>query len=143
VSSLSPRLLAALDALPLRPGLRVLEVGCGPGALLRAIAQRVGPTGVALGVDRSDAAVAAVRSGSAAEIAAGILDVRRTPIEEFALEPGEASYDLAVALRVGVLDGRHPALEGAALTAIASALTPGGTLYVDGGDPLRTVALPR
>ena len=33
---LSDRLRAILEALPLRPGLRVLEIGCGPGALARA-----------------------------------------------------------------------------------------------------------
>ena len=143
MSPLSPRLQAALDALPLEPGVRVLEVGCGPGALLRAIAHRVGPDGFALGVDRSDAAVAAVRSGSAVELAAGILDVRQADIEGFGLEPGEQPYDLAVALRVGALDGRHPALEARALAAVAAALTADGILYLDGGDPLRTVPLPR
>ena len=40
MARLSPRLQEVLDALPLRPGLRVLEVGCGPGALARAIAAR-------------------------------------------------------------------------------------------------------
>lgn len=37
VADLSVRLKAVIDALPLRPGLRVNEVGCGPGALARAL----------------------------------------------------------------------------------------------------------
>jgi cyclopropane fatty-acyl-phospholipid synthase-like methyltransferase len=142
VSTISPRLREAVDALPLQPGMRVLEIGCGPGAMLRELARRVAP-GFALGVDRSETAVRQARAGCAEEIAAGILDVRRSAIEDFELEPGERPYDLAVALRVGALDGRHPALESRALTRIAAALTPDGILYLDGGAPLRTVALPR
>ena len=38
-SPLSRRLAAIVDALPLRPGLRVLEIGCGPGAALREVVQ--------------------------------------------------------------------------------------------------------
>ena len=142
MSPLSPRLQAALDALPLRSGLRVLELGCGPGALLRAIAHRVEP-GFALGVDRSASAVAAARAGSSDELAAGMLDVRCSAIEDLVLEPGEAPFDLAVALRVGALDGRHPDLELRALRRIADALVADAPLYLDGGDPLRIVPLPR
>ena len=40
-----------LDALGLRPGHRVLEVGCGGGSLLAAAAARVGPTGRVVGID--------------------------------------------------------------------------------------------
>ena len=50
-NSLSPRLAAVVDALPLRPGLRVLEIGCGPGAVARAIASRIGD-GHVLAIDR-------------------------------------------------------------------------------------------
>ena len=41
-----------LDALGLAPGHRVLEVGCGGGSMLSAVAARVGPTGQVLGIDR-------------------------------------------------------------------------------------------
>ena len=48
----SARLLAIVDALPLRKGIRVLEIGCGPGAAAREIARRIG-RGQVLGIDRS------------------------------------------------------------------------------------------
>jgi cyclopropane fatty-acyl-phospholipid synthase-like methyltransferase len=41
-TNLSPRLAAVVNALPLRPGLRVLEIGCGPGAAARAVATLIG-----------------------------------------------------------------------------------------------------
>ena len=68
-ADLSPRLAAVVEALPLRPGLRVLEIGCGPGAAARAVARRIGD-GRVLAIDRSATAVAQARRGAAAEIAA-------------------------------------------------------------------------
>ena len=135
--TLSPRLRSILEALPLRPGLRVLEIGCGPGALARAIAGRVGG-GAVLGIDRSSRAIVAALAG-----ASGIegLSFRVGAVEDCRLEPGEAPYDLAVAIRVGALDGRHPEIEAAALAAIRAMLVPGGRLLIDGGDPLRERAL--
>lgn len=140
--TLSARLLAVADALPLAPGLSVLEIGCGPGALARAIATRIGE-GRVLAIDRSPAAINQAIAGSATTIATGRLEFRQSPVETFRLQDGEAPYDLAVAIRVGALDGRHPHLEAAALSAIASALVPGGRLFINGGDPLREIALPR
>lgn len=137
---LSPRLAAIVDALPLRPGMRVLEIGCGPGAAARAVAHRIGD-GHVLAIDRSAAAVRQAIAGSAGEIRAGRMSVRQAAVEEFELERGEAPYDIAFAVRVGALDGRHPELERRAHAAIARALVPGGRLYVDGGTPLREVVL--
>ena len=139
---LSPRLSAIVAALPLRSGLRVLEIGCGPGAAARAVARRIG-NGQVLAIDRSATAVAQARRGAAAEIKAGRLLVRQAAVEDFALERDEAPFDLAFAVRVGALDGRHPDLERRALQRIAAALTPNGRLFIDGGDPLREIALPR
>jgi SAM-dependent methyltransferase len=132
VSGLSPRLLAVVDALPLAPGLRVLEIGCGPGAAAREVAARVGPDGFVLATDRSARAVAQAEAGSAAEIAAGVLGVRCVAAEDLALADGEAPYDLAFAVRVGAFDGRHPAAGAAALARLATVLVPGGLLHVDG-----------
>ncbi|HEV3135956.1 MAG TPA: methyltransferase domain-containing protein [Acidimicrobiia bacterium] len=45
--------VALLDAAGLRPGARVLDVGCGRGDTTLDAARRVGPSGLALGVDDS------------------------------------------------------------------------------------------
>jgi len=140
MNDLSPRLAAIVDALPLRPGLRVLEIGCGPGAAAREIARRIDP-GHVLAIDRSAKAIAQARAGSAALTGRGILSFRQVAVEDFVLLPGEAPFDLALAVRVGALDGRHAAAGRRALPRIAAALRPGGRLFIDGGDPLREVPL--
>jgi hypothetical protein len=62
--------------------------------------------------------------------------------EDPELEPGEARYDLVFAVRVGALDGRYPDAGARALERLAHAVVPEGRLFVDGGDPLREIALP-
>jgi cyclopropane fatty-acyl-phospholipid synthase-like methyltransferase len=133
---LSARLLAIVDALPLRPGMRVIEIGCGPGAMAREIAARIGD-GHILAVDRSATAIAQAKSACAAEIAAGRMSLRQSAAEDFALLPGEKPYDLAVAIRVGAFDGRYPEAGRIAFARLSKALVPGGVLYIDGGNPLR------
>lgn len=137
---LSSRLREIVDALPLRPGMRVLEIGCGPGAMAREIARRIGD-GHVLGIDRSDKAITQARAGSTEAVAAGPLEFRVSEVETFVLAPGEQPYDIAVAVRVGALDGRHPEAGIIARAAIKAALVPGGKLYIDGGDPLREADL--
>lgn len=137
MADLSPRLAAVLEALPLRPGMRVLEVGCGTGALARAIAKRVGPDGRVLGIDRSPLAISAAESASDH----GSLDFRVSSVEEFRLRRDEAPFDLVVAIRVGALDGRHPELEATALERLRDATVPGACVYVDRGAPLEAVPL--
>jgi SAM-dependent methyltransferase len=139
---LSPRLAAVVDALPLRPGLRVIEIGCGPGAAARAIADRVGPHGHVLAIDRSAKAIAQLTDLSADLIAAGRLTARQVAAEALVLAPNERRYDIAFAVRVGAFDGRHPVAGAQALERLGRALVPGGRLFVAGGDPLRAVAIP-
>jgi 16S rRNA A1518/A1519 N6-dimethyltransferase RsmA/KsgA/DIM1 with predicted DNA glycosylase/AP lyase activity len=139
---LSPRLAAIVDALPLRPGMRVLEIGCGPGTMARAIAPRIG-SGHVLGIDRSAKAILQAEAGSRTEIEAGILSFRQVAVEDFERAAGEAPYDIAVAIRVGALDGRHPKAGEIAKRKVAAALIPNGRLFIDGGDPLREIVLDR
>jgi protein-L-isoaspartate O-methyltransferase len=137
---LSERLATVVDALPLRPGMRVLEIGGAPGSAAKAVARRIG-NGHILVIDRSATGVALTEQNAAAEIAAGLLSVRHVAAEDFRLLPGEPPFDLAFAIRVGALDGRHPRAGVRARQRIAAALTPTGRLFIDGGDPLRPVDL--
>ena len=141
MSGLSPRLAAIVEALPLREGMRVLEIGCGPGAAARAVAQSIGD-GHVLAIDRSAKAIGQAKAACAAEIASGRLALRHVAAEDFTLLAGEKPFDIAFACRVGALDGRHPEAGKRALERIAAALKPGGRLFIDGGDPLRELPLP-
>lgn len=140
MAGLSPRLAAVVDALPLKPGMRVLEVGGAPGTAARAIARRIGD-GHILVIDRSPVGVAQIERSAHAEIAAGRLSTRCVSAETFSLLPGEEPFDLAFAIRVGAFDGRHPGAWLLALPRIESALTATGRLFIDGGDPLREILL--
>lgn len=130
-----------MDALPLGPHLRVLEIGCGPGAAARAVAARL-TTGHILAIDRSAAAIDQLTAAAADEIAAGRLSARQVSGEDFVLAPDEEPFDLVYAIRVGALDGRHPRLGEVVLRRIAEATRPGARLFIDGGRPLRELPIP-
>jgi SAM-dependent methyltransferase len=142
MAALSPRLEAIVDALPLRPGLRVIEIGCGPGASAREVAARVGPSGHVLAVDRSAKAIALLTQSAADLIAARRLTPRQLAAEQLELDPGEERYHIAFAVRVGAFDGRDPRAGALALERLGHALVPGGRLFIDGGNPLREVTVP-
>lgn len=138
---LSERLRRVVEALPLASGLRVLEIGGAPGAAARAVAERVGPAGHVLVLDRSATGIARTEQACGDVIAAGLLSVHCAPVEEFVL-PVAQPFDLAFACRVGALDGRHPRLYEPAVRNVFEVLSPTGRLFVDTGDPLREVTRP-
>ncbi|RYZ15470.1 MAG: class I SAM-dependent methyltransferase, partial [Sphingobacteriales bacterium] len=82
---LSRRLADIVNALPLRDGMRVLEIGCGPGTAAREISRRIG-NGYVLAIDRSAKAIQQAVAGSQAEIASGKLSFKHVAIEDFELE---------------------------------------------------------
>lgn len=139
---MSPRIVSIVNALPLLPHSRVLEIGCGPGAAARTVAARLG-TGHILAIDRSAAAIARASAGATEAIRAGRMSVRRVAAEDFVLETDEEPYDLVFAVRVGGLDGRHPDVGRRILSRLAAATTADARLFIDGGDPLRELPIPR
>ena len=76
------------DLAGVEPGQRVLDVGCGPGALTTELVTRVGAGGVAA-VDPSEPFVAAARGRNPA------VDVRRASAEDLPFPDGE--FDVALA----------------------------------------------
>jgi protein-L-isoaspartate O-methyltransferase len=141
-ASLSPRLAAIVNALPLQPHSRVLEIGCGPGAAARAVAARL-TTGHILAIDRSAAAIAQAEAASLQEIASGRMSVRHVAAEDFVLHAHEEPYDIVFAVRVGALDGRHPQVGQRVLQRISMATKTDARLFIDGGEPLRELPIPR
>jgi ubiquinone/menaquinone biosynthesis C-methylase UbiE len=86
--------------------MRVLEIGCGPGAAAREVSRRIGD-GFVHAIDRSSKAIAQAIAVSETELATKRLEFLQVSIEDFELA-GEERFDLAFAIRVGALDGRHP-----------------------------------
>ncbi|MCT7375958.1 class I SAM-dependent methyltransferase [Chelativorans salis] len=133
---ISSRIASFVDALPLEPGFRVLEVGCGPGVAAREISRRIG-SGTVVAIDRSAKAIRIATDGSKPEIATGRLRFQHVAIEDFELRSGEEPFDIAFAMRVGALDGRHPELRKCAMNRLKAALKPEGLLFIDSDIPVR------
>ena len=139
-SKLSKRLADIVNVLPLKDGIRVLEIGCGPGAMAREISRRIG-NGHILAIDRSAKAIQQALLGSRTEIETGKLSFRQIKIEQFELEPDVKQFDIAIAVRVGALDGRHPEIERQSLFKIAKSLTNKEKLFIDVENPLKEISL--
>jgi SAM-dependent methyltransferase len=104
----------AVAALDLADGDRVLDLGCGPGADLAALATRVGPSGGAVGIDRAAAMTRAARA-AAPDAAVVVGDGQALPF-------GPSTFAGAWARAVLV----HTPSPAAAVAELARVVRPGG-----------------
>ncbi|MER5946960.1 methyltransferase domain-containing protein [Streptomyces sp. NPDC001904] len=82
-----PAYAAAVSALGLRPGGRVLDAGCGTGRALPPLRAAVGASGSVLGADLTPAMLAAaVRAGRDGDGQLLLADVSRLPLRTGALD---------------------------------------------------------
>jgi SAM-dependent methyltransferase len=109
---------AVIDALDLRAGERVLDVGCGAGATALALAARVAP-GEVVGVDISEPLLALAR-----ERAAGVADLRFERADAQTATFAGPPFDVVFS-RFGVMFFADPV---AAFVNLRAALRPGGRL---------------
>ncbi len=111
----------AMDSLDVRPGQRVLDLGCGTGPTTVELARRVGPDGSVLGVDIAAAMLDRARERAAAEGARNVSFVH-ADVQSYDL--GSDAYDRAFS-RFGVMFYADPV---AAFSNVRRALKAGGAL---------------
>jgi len=109
----------------LRPGQRVLEVGCGPGFFTVPASEIVGPEGEVTSLDVSPTAVAHVRRKVAE---AGATNVKVIHANAGDTQLQAQSFDLAFLFGIGRVVGDVEAI----WTELDRLLKPGGTLAIEG-----------
>jgi SAM-dependent methyltransferase len=114
---------AAAFLLPeLRPGMRLLDVGCGPGSITRGLAERLAP-GEVVGIDLSRETLASARQEAAAR---GLSNVRFEEASVYELPYPDGAFDAAYAHQV-IQHLREPA---AALRQMLRVVRPRGVVAV-------------
>ena len=111
----------AMDRAGIAPGERVIDVGCGCGDTTIALARRVGPTGLVLGVDISAPMLERAAETARAAVAANVR-FENADAQTHRLSPG--AFDVVYS-RFGVMFFADPV---AAFANLRAALRPGGRL---------------
>jgi SAM-dependent methyltransferase len=120
----------------IRPGAHVADIGCGPGAMLPALAQAVGHGGRVVGVDADPEAVAAALAYVATcgfdtvDVHQGRAEATRLPIE---------SQDVVMMRHVLAHNGGR---EDEILAHLASLVAPGGSVFAVDADVTAGVLSP-
>lgn len=127
---------AAAFLLPdLRPGMRLLDVGCGPGSITRGLAERLAP-GEVVGLDLSAETLTAARMDAAAR---GLANLTYQEGSVYQIPFPDASFDVAYAHQVL----QHLAKPAAALSEMLRVVRIGGLVAVREVDWATAVYWPR
>ncbi len=128
-SGTAAEVTALVDRLGLAAGTRILDVGCGTGRHLRALATEHGCTG--LGIDVSPALVEVARTAAVPGCTFAVGDGRRlldVPAVAASLREG-GGFDVAWTLCQGGF-GTSPVSDPAVVAGLAGAVRPGGTVVL-------------
>lgn len=117
-----------LDRLELRPGIRVLEVGCGTGAMLRLLARRPDFHGTAIGIDQCPSFIRTASQRAEEENTSDRLSFRVGDVHRLDFPP--ATFDLVIAHTL-ISHVTDPAR---VLGEMARVARTGGTLAIFDGD---------
>jgi ubiquinone/menaquinone biosynthesis C-methylase UbiE len=102
---MTDRLRAVVDRLDIKPGDRVLEIGCGHGVAATMVCERL-DGGRLTAVDRSPKMIDAAQKRNAAFVEAGTAEFLVQELED--LDLGDRRFDVIFAVRVGLFH-REPA----------------------------------
>jgi len=97
--TMSERLRGVVGQLAIRPGDRVLEIGCGQGVAATMVCQLLS-TGTLTAIDRSVKMVEAATRRNAPYVASGRAEFLIASLEDVNL--GDRRFDLVFAVRVGL-----------------------------------------
>jgi ubiquinone/menaquinone biosynthesis C-methylase UbiE len=126
-----------LDSLPVRPGSRAVDIGCGPIGIMNLLSARVGAEGSVVGVEREprfvDMARAELRRRGLRNVAVIHADALQTGLEKNAFD--------VVHERL-ILINLPPAAQDALLTEMFSLVKPGGVIALQEFDSAAYVCYP-
>jgi SAM-dependent methyltransferase len=117
-----------VERLDLRPGVRVLEVGCGTGAMLRLLARRPEFHGTAVGIDQCPSFIRAASQRSWEEKVSDRLSFRVGDVHRLDFPPGAFDVVIAHTLISHVTDPTR------VLGEMARVVRTGGMLAIFDGD---------
>jgi SAM-dependent methyltransferase len=127
-----------LDRIPIKPGARAIDIGCGPIGVLNLLSKRVGPQGAVVGVERESRFAEMAR----AEVSArGLRNVEVVNASAVKTGLDANSYDL-VHERL-VLINLPQATRGAILAEMFSLVRPGGIIALQEYDASSYVCYPQ
>jgi SAM-dependent methyltransferase len=112
-----PEIRQAIASLGLKPGMRILDAGCGTGAALCWLSEAAGPGCQLVGIDLAAAHVAAARSRAPRQALVLQADLTRLPPEASALD---------LIWCVNTINHLHEPVSG--IEALAARLRPGGRI---------------
>lgn len=114
------RVRLAVHQLDPRPGEQILEIGCGPGVAAALVADRLGPEGHLVAIDRSATAISRAEARNAGRPVSFVRS-------ELATYESDRLFDKAFCVNVNVF---WTARADAELTVLRSCLRPGGTVTI-------------